>query len=117
MLKRFALLLLCALLFTSCGSTAEPSSVSAPAPAIDLSEWEVTRQKIENQISAVDVVESTFTKTEQEKQIAEILGSTLIVYPKYAQQMKDSYGPFDNEFLLLTALLGTDCLLYTSSCF
>ena len=70
--------------------------------------WEAERQQIACTVAQVDVVDTTFTHDETGQAVAELLGRSLIVYPRYAGEVTGDYTGLPGEYLLLTALLGTD---------
>ena len=53
-------------------------------------------------------MDTTFTHDDTGLSIARLLGQELIVYPRYARDLRKGYTDLPEEYLLLTALLGTD---------
>ena len=53
-------------------------------------------------------MDTTFTHDDTGLAIARLLGQELIVYPRYARDLRKGYTDLPEEYLLLTALLGTD---------
>ena len=90
---------------TGCGEEI-PSRPEAPSFSMEV--WEAQRPKIALSLTEPDVVDTTFTHDETGLAIARLLGQELIVYPRYARDLRGGYTDLPMEYLLLTALLNTD---------
>ena len=108
--KRLMAVLLAAALclgLAGCGSGEEASSRPEEA-AFSAEIWEAKRPKIALSLTEPDIVDTTFTHDDTGLAIARLLGQELIVYPRYARDLRKGYTDLPEEYLLLTALLGTD---------
>lgn len=94
-----------ALGFAGCGEEL-PSRPETPSFSMEV--WEAQRPKIALSLSEPDVVDTTFTHDDTGLAIARLLGRELIVYPRYARDLRGGYQERPAEYLLLTALLNTD---------
>lgn len=108
--KRLMAVLLAAALclgLAGCGNGEEASSRPEEA-AFSAEIWEAKRPKIALSLTEPDIVDTTFTHDDIGLAIARLLGQELIVYPRYARDLRKGYTDLPEEYLLLTALLGTD---------
>ena len=107
--KRLMAVLLAAALclgLAGCGNGEEASSRPEEA-AFSAEIWEAKRPKIALSLTEPDIVDTTFTHDDTGPAIARLLGQELIVYPRYARDLRKGYTDLPEEYLLLTALLGT----------
>ena len=106
--KRLMAVLLAAALclgLAGCGNGEEASSRPEEA-AFSAEIWEAKRPKIALSLTEPDIVDTTFTHDDTGLAIARLLGQELIVYPRYARDLRKGYTDLPEEYLLLTALLG-----------
>ena len=102
--KRLMAVLLAAALclgLAGCGNGEEASSRPEEA-AFSAEIWETKRPKIALSLTEPDIVDTTFTHDDTGLAIARLLGQELIVYPRYARDLRKGYIDLPEEYLLLT---------------
>ena len=91
--KRLMAALLAAALclgLAGCGNGEEASSRPEEA-AFSAEIWEAKRPKIALSLTEPDIVDTTFTHDDTGLTIARLLGQELIVYPRYARDLRKGY--------------------------
>ena len=101
--KRLMAVLLAAALclgLAGCGNGEEASSRPEEA-AFSAEIWEAKRPKIALSLTEPDIVDTTFTHDDTGLAIARLLGQELIVYPRYARDLRKGYTDLPEEYLSL----------------